>query len=189
MASAEFSEAAMTMNLAKILPPEKTTYTISAQRIPMPDGIELAADLYQPDLPTDRKPHGLIYALGPYGRSGVIALLNARCFAARGYLVLFASCRGTAGSGGTFVAAMSEQADSQDVVRWMRRQPWYPGSFATFGPSYLGYVQWALMRDPPHDLIAAIILSGSYDHSLSVWGKGTYRIERIAWSYMVARQD
>jgi putative CocE/NonD family hydrolase len=176
-------------NLAKILPPDENTYTISKQRIPMPDGIELAADLYQPDLPVDTKPRGLIYVLCPYGRKGVMALLNAKCFAARGYMVLFVSCRGTAGSGGTFVAAMAEQADSQAVVRWMREQTWYPGRFATFGPSYLGYVQWALLRDPPEDLIASVILCSVYDHSLLTWTNGTYNMDRISWSYIVARQD
>jgi uncharacterized protein len=182
-------EARATANLAKILRPEENTYTVSEKRIPMPDGIELAADFYQPDLPADSKPHGLIYVLGPYGRKGVMALLNAKCFAARGYAVLFVSCRGTAGSEGTFVAAMAEQADSQAVVKWMREQPWYPGKFVTFGPSYLGYVQWALLRDPPEDLIASVILCSVYDHSLLTWTNGAYRTDRISWSYIVARQD
>ena len=183
------SESHVTANLIKLLPPEETAYTVSMKRIPMPDGIELAADFYQPDLPVDSKPHGLIYVLSPYGRKGVMALLNAKCFAARGYMVLFVSCRGTAGSGGAFVAAMSEQADSQVVVKWMREQPWYPGKFATFGQSYLGYVQWALLRDPPEDLIASVILCSVYDHSLLAWTNGVYRMDRIAWSYVVARQD
>jgi uncharacterized protein len=189
MASPELSEAHITANLAKILPPEENTYTVSEKRIPMPDGIELAADFYQPDLPADSKPHGLIYVLSPYGRKGVMALLNAKCFAARGYMVLLVSCRGTAGSGGTFVAAMTEQADSQVVIKWMREQSWYPGKFSTFGPSYLGYAQWALLRDPPKDLIASVILCSVYDHSLTAWTNGAYRIDRISWSYIVARQD
>src|SRR5690349_12367758 len=107
--SIEASEAA---NLAKILSPEENTYSVSEKHIPMPDGIELAASFYQPDLPTNTKPHGLIYLLSPYGRSGVMSL-SAKCLAARGYMALLVSCRGTAGSGGTFVAGMDEQADSQ----------------------------------------------------------------------------
>jgi putative CocE/NonD family hydrolase len=189
MATSEGSEVQVTASLAKILAPEECTYTVSEQRIPMPDGIELAADLYQPELPAGRKPHGLIYVLTPYGRQGVMAILNAKCFATRGYMVLFVSCRGTAGSGGVFVAAMSEQSDSQIVVKWMREQPWYPGKFATFGPSYLGYAQWALLRDPPEDLIASVILCSVYDHSLLAWTNGVYRTDRISWSYIVARQD
>jgi putative CocE/NonD family hydrolase len=189
MASPESVAEAEAANLAKILSPEENTYTVSEKRIPMPDGIELAADFYQPDLPADSNPHGLIYVLTPYGRKGVMALLNAQCFAARGYMVLLVSCRGTAGSGGVFVAAMAEQADSQAVVKWMREQPWYPGKFATFGPSYLGYAQWALLRDPPEDLIASAILGSTYDHSVLAWTNGAYRIDRISWSYIVGSLD
>ncbi|KAH8660558.1 X-Pro dipeptidyl-peptidase-domain-containing protein [Xylariales sp. PMI_506] len=192
MASAdasETSEAFVTANLAKILPPEESTYVISGQQIPMPDGIDLAADLYRPDLPAGRKPHGLLYVLTPYGRKGVMAMINAKCFALRGYMVLLVSCRGTAGSGGTFVSGMSEQADSQAIVKWMREQPWYPGKFATFGASYLGYAQWALLRDPPADLVASMILCSVYDHSQTPWTHGAYRADRISWAYIVARQD
>jgi len=189
MASSEAIGALEAANLAKILSPEENAYTVSGKRIPMPDGIELAADFYQPDLPADGKPHGLVYVLCPYGRKGVMALLNAKCFAARGYMVLLVSCRGTAGSGGTFVAAMTEREDSQAVVGWMRGQPWYPGRFVTFGSSYMGYVQWALLRDPPEDLVASVILCSVYDHSLLSWTNGAYRPDRISWSYIVARQD
>ncbi|RMZ86276.1 hypothetical protein DV736_g6500, partial [Chaetothyriales sp. CBS 134916] len=135
--SSEWLEARIMENLAKILSPEENTYTVSEERILMPDGIKLAADFYQPDMPADCKPYGLIYVLGPYGRK------------------VF---RGTGGSEGTFVVAMTEQADPQAVVRWRREQPWYPGKFVTFGPSYLGYVQWALLRDPPEDLMASVNL-------------------------------
>jgi uncharacterized protein len=166
MASPESWERSEAANLTRILPPQENAYTVSEKRIPMPDCIDLAADFYQPDLPADSRPIGLIYVLCPYGRTGVMALLNAKCFAERGYMVLLVSCRGTAGSGGTFVAAMSEQADSQAIVQWMREQPWYPGKFVTFGGSYMGYVQWSLLRDPPGDLLASVILCSVYDHSL-----------------------
>lgn len=187
------AEAREAASLAKVLAPAEYTYTTTPQRIPMPDGIELAADLYQPDLAGSdgaekKKPHGLIYVLCPYGRRGAIAMLNAECFAARGYAVLLVSCRGTAGSGGEFVAAMSEQADSQAVVAWMRAQAWYPGRFATFGASYMGYAQWALLRDPPPDLVACAILCSVFDHSRLAWTNGAYRLDRISWAYIVARQ-
>lgn len=172
------------------LPAEECTYTKSEVHIPMRDGIHLVADLYQPsNLPSGAKPHGLILVLGCYGRGGPMAALNANVFAARGYIALLASCRGTFGSGGTFIPGMSEQADSQDIVMWIRVQPWYPGEFATFGASYLGYTQYALLEDPPHDLIASVILCGPHDNARHVWHKGAYRMDRIFWSYMVAHQE
>jgi hypothetical protein len=46
-----------------------------------------------------------------------------------------------------------------------------------------------LLRDPPEDLIASVILCSVYDHSLLAWTNGAYRTDRISWSYIVARQD
>lgn len=183
------SQPGETVTVASELPPEENSYTVTAVRIPMPDGVHLDADLYEPGLPEGAKPRGLVFVLGPYGRGGVMATINAQCFAARGYVVLFASCRGTGGSEGTFVPAMNEQSDSQAIVQWMRGQPWYPGKFVGFGSSYMGYAQWALLRDPPRDLIASIIMSAAYDSSVLSWTNGAYRLERISWSYLVATQD
>ncbi|OAA67102.1 Galactose-binding domain-like protein [Niveomyces insectorum RCEF 264] len=183
-------EARERATLAKVLSQgDENAFSVSEHRIPMADGIELRANLYQPDLPAGSKPRGLLYVHSPYGRTGIMALVNSECFASRGYAVLLVSCRGTDGSGGTFVAAMHEQADTQAVVRWMRAQPWYPGTFATFGPSYLGYTQWALLRDPPADLVASVILCAVYDHARLAWMNGAYRTDRVVWSYFVSRQD
>ena len=43
---------------------------------------------------------------------------------------------------------------------WLRDQPWFTGSFATIGLSYLGFTQWALLTDPPPELAAAVITVG-----------------------------
>ena len=50
-----------------------------------------------------------------------------------------------------------EVADGADTVAWLRDQPWFTGSFATVGLSYLGFTQWALLMDPPPELTAAVI--------------------------------
>ncbi|KAI0126031.1 X-Pro dipeptidyl-peptidase-domain-containing protein [Xylariales sp. AK1849] len=173
------------------LPAAECSYTVSEVRIPMSDGIHLAADLYQPSgQPSGEKPHGLIYVLCCYGRGALFSILNARIFADRGYTVLLASCRGTFGSEGTFLPGMSEQADSQAIVRWMRDQPWYPGKFATFGASYLGYTQYALLHDPPEDLVASVILCGPHDQAVHHWRpNGLFRMDRISWNDMIVHQE
>lgn len=123
------------------LPPATTGYTVSRRvRVPVRDGVDLAADLYQPD--SDAV--GTLLVRGPYGRFLPQALGFARVFAARGYNVLFVSSRGTFGSGGTFYPMKSEADDGHDVVGWMVDQPWFSGTFATLGGSYLGHTQWAL---------------------------------------------
>jgi len=47
----------------------------------------------------------------------------------------------------------NEIADGQDTVGWLREQSWFDGRLATYGASYLGFVQWALAMDPPPELV------------------------------------
>ncbi len=170
------------------LPGESCTYSITPVRIPLSDGVELAADLYQPVLTGDLPPAGQLLVHGPYGRKVNTAVIDASLWAARGYAVLFVSCRGTSGSGGQLDPARTEAADGQDIVAWMRKQPWYRGSFATSGASYLGYTQWALLHNPPPDLVAASISVGPHDYSRHNWGAGAFRLDRVTWSDVVSPQ-
>ncbi|MFC5747943.1 CocE/NonD family hydrolase [Actinomadura rugatobispora] len=160
-------------------------YTISPVRVPMRDGVELAADLYRPST----EPLGTLLVRGPYGRSLPFSLLMARIFAARGYRVLFVSSRGTFGSGGEFDPMRDEAADGQDVVAWMREQPWFSGTFGTLGGSYLGHTQWALLADPPPELAAAVISVGPHDFSRHAWGTGAFNLDLLEWSDGIAHQE
>ncbi|KAH8899775.1 CocE/NonD hydrolase [Thozetella sp. PMI_491] len=172
------------------LPSESCSYNINPVRIPLRDGVELAADLYRPLLPgSDARPSGQFLVHGPYGRGIGTAVIDASLWAARGYQVLLVSCRGTEGSGGELDPGRNEATDGQDIVVWMRDQPWYPGTFATFGASYLGYTQWALLHDPPADLIACIPTVGFHDYSRNYWHHGAFKMGRISWSDMVAMMD
>ncbi|KAF2795970.1 hydrolase CocE/NonD family protein [Melanomma pulvis-pyrius CBS 109.77] len=173
-------------------PPETCSYTVTDVRIPVLDGIEqfeLAADLFQPVLPKDEKPVGTILLRSPYGRGLAFALFSAGPYAARGYQCLFVSCRGTFGSGGEFDPWRNEEEDGHAVVEWMRKQEWYTGSFATMGASYLGFVQWALLRNPPSDMVAAIIQTAPHDFSKQLWGTGSLSLEFITWGENVAHQE
>ena len=174
------------------LPAETCSYTITPVRIPLRDGVELAGDLYLPVVSAANKTapphHSQLFAQGPYGRGIGTAVVEASLYAARGYQVLYVSCRGTFGSGGELDPGRTEADDGQDVVAWMRRQSWYPGSFATIGASYLGYTQWALLHDPPRDLIAAIPNVAPHDYSRNYWGTGAFRLDRILWSDRVSFQ-
>ncbi|KAF2127902.1 hydrolase CocE/NonD family protein [Dothidotthia symphoricarpi CBS 119687] len=172
-------------------PPERCSYTTQPLRIPLSDGlsrIELAADLYQPVLSNGAKVLGTILVRCPYGRGFPIAL-TPRAYAARGYQVLFVSSRGTFGSGGEFDAFRTEVEDGQGVVAWMREQPWYTGTFATCGGSYLGYVQWALMYDPPPDLVAAVPVVGPHDFARPNWTTGALNFDIVRWADEMARQE
>ena len=131
------------------LPPAHTReVTITRDlRVPMRDGVVLLADHY---VPRDGEPASAaslptVLVRSPYGKGGIHSLLYGRPFAERGYQVLIQSCRGTEGSGGTFDPFRQEAADGLDTAAWIGRQPWFSGDLVTMGPSYLGFVQWALV--------------------------------------------
>ncbi|KHO26122.1 hydrolase [Mycolicibacterium setense] len=170
------------------LPPHQTDFTVHhGLRVPMRDGVELVADHYAPV--TD-SPAGTLLVRGPYGRRFPFSPLFAQVYAARGYHVVLQSVRGTFGSGGTFTPMVHEMADGADTVAWLRDQPWFTGSFATVGLSYLGFTQWALLADPPPEMKAAVITVGPHDFSASAWGTGSFTLnDFLGWSAMVARQE
>jgi uncharacterized protein len=104
--------------------------------------------------------------------------------------VLLQSCRGTFGSGGEFDPMRHEAADGQDTVAWLRQQHWFDGRLATYGLSYLGFVQWALALDPPPELVAAVIQVGPHDFSQAAYHHGAFDLQNfLGWSDMVAHQE
>jgi uncharacterized protein len=169
------------------LPRPSTDYTVSrGLRAPMRDGVELLADHYRPT-GTSR---GTVLVRGPYGRAAPFSTFFARAYAARGYDVVLQSVRGTYGSGGTFEPMVHEVDDGADTVAWLRKQPWFGGRFATIGLSYLGFTQWALLVDPPPELVAAVVLVGPHDFYLAAHGTGAFTLEDfLGWSEMVSVQE
>ena len=136
--------------------PPADTYAVTHARdlaIPMPDGAVLLADRYYPSrggsLPT-------VLIRSPYGRRTMTFDAVARLFAERGFQVLIQSCRGTFGSGGKVFPFKDDRTDGLATLAWLKQQSWYSGEFAMFGPSYLGYVQWAVADDAGPDLKALI---------------------------------
>ncbi len=181
-----FSERTLTRVLH--LPPQTTEYTVHRRvRVPMRDGVELLADHYEP---TTETPAGTLLVRCPYGRGFPFTTFYAGVYAARGYHVVFQSVRGTFGSEGTFEPMINEKADGADTVEWLRHQPWFTGSFATIGLSYLGFTQWALLADPPPEMKAAVITAGFHDPSGPRWGTGSFALnDFLGWSDLVSHQE
>jgi putative CocE/NonD family hydrolase len=163
-----------------------TGYSVRRVAVPMRDGATLQADHYTPT----GEPSGTLLVRTPYGRRFPTSLMFARLYAARGYHVILQSVRGTFGSGGTFEPMVNEVADGADTVAWLRRQPWFTGSFATIGVSYLGLTQWALLIDPPPELAAAVITVGLHDFSAAVWESGSFALQGfLGWCDLTAHQE
>lgn len=170
------------------VPPPTTTYTVRhGVRVPMRDGVDLLATHY---VPASAPAAGTLLVRCPYGRGFPFAQLFGAVYAARGYHVVLQSVRGTFGSGGEFTPMVNEVADGADTVAWLRDQPWFTGTFATIGLSYLGFTQWALLVDPPPELKAAVICVGPHDFNASSWGTGSFSLnDFLGWSDMMAHQE
>ena len=140
--------------------------------------------------PTRDTAAGTLLVRCPYGRTFPFSSLYATVYAARGYHVILQSVRGTFGSGGAFEPPVNEAADGADTAAWMRDQPWYTGTFGTVGLSYLGQTQWALLEDPPADMVAAVVVVGVHDFAASSWGTGAFAVnDFLGWSNMVSHQE
>jgi putative CocE/NonD family hydrolase len=132
--------------------------------VAMRDGVELATDAWIPAVTPApvllvRLPYGkdlpqlLAYGLVP----NVFALVEA------GYAVVYQDCRGTFRSGGEFVPMLNEPADGADTVAWLLDQPWCDGNIGSYGPSYLGFVQWAsVSAGAPVKAIAPAVTTTDY---------------------------
>jgi putative CocE/NonD family hydrolase len=159
----------------------------------MPDGAVLLADRYAPrhrPWPV-RQPPPLVLVRSPYGRRRTWGLLFGRLLAERGFQAVIQSCRGTFGSGGTFDPFGSdEHDDGLATVAWLRDQPWYPGSFGTCGPSYLGMTQWAIAADAGADLGAIAAQVTTADFRAPFYPGGSFSLETaMSWICQVAGQE
>jgi len=170
------------------LPPQRNFVAIDRNlKVPMSDGTVLLADHY---LPITTEPAATVLVRCPYGRGLPFSLLEAQLIAERGFHVLLQSCRGTFGSGGTFEPMRHEITDGQDTVAWLRNQNWFDGRLATFGASYLGFVQWALAMDPPPELVAAVVYVGPHDFSRTAYRNGAFDLYNfMSWSDLIVHQE
>jgi putative CocE/NonD family hydrolase len=150
----------------------------------MSDGVTLRADHYVPQLPS--APTILIRT--PYGRGGIPGLL-ARSVAACGFHVLLQSCRGTFDSGGVFQPMRNERADGVDTVKWLAQRSWYNGELFTYGPSYVGFAQWALAAEAGEHLKAMATIVTASQFRDATYPGGSFSFDTIlTWSALINAQ-
>ncbi len=154
----------------------------------MDDRVVLLADRW---VAADRQhePQPTVLVRSPYGRRQVVGLLLGRLLAERGLAVVVQSVRGTFGSGGQF-SPFDERDDGLATLRWIRAQPWHAGPIGTFGPSYLGFVQWAVAAEPDARLAAmSIQVSASQFYDQTYTG-GSLSLETLgSWMVLLAAQE
>src|SRR6185437_8486652 len=123
-------------------------------RIPMRDGIELAATLYLPAQPAGPVPALLEYL--PYRKDDAMLARDYELYAylaTHGYAGARVDIRGTGSSDGDLPEGEyteQEQLDAEDVIAWLAAQPWSTGAVGMWGISWGGFnaIQVALRRPP-----------------------------------------
>ena len=142
-------------------------------RMPMSDGVELAAVVARPDAPGE---FPAIVEYHPYRRltrieagvseSGYDHRRHGPAwFARRGYAVVCFDVRGTGNSGGSSIDIYSqrERRDGYEAVEWVAAQPWCSGAVGMWGMSYGGVVQWQVAAQRPPHLRTLVMGSSNTD--------------------------
>ncbi|MFC4784793.1 CocE/NonD family hydrolase [Nocardioides sp. MAHUQ-72] len=150
-------------------------------RIPVGDGVELAATLFLPDPATGPQPC-LLEAL-PYRKDDLTSSYAAGYEVLRdrfGYAVCRVDVRGTGSSSGdaTDEYPPEEQRDLVEVIAWLAAQEWCDGGVGMFGTSYSGFnsLQLACERPPALKAVCAIYSSDDRWTDDVHWRGGALRL-------------
>jgi predicted acyl esterase len=151
-------------------------------RVPMRDGVHLAADAYHDD---GDMPRPALVALSPYGKElqalaltippqrrpsplwdGCIEAGDIARVVKEGYVHVIGDVRGSGGSEGEHIGNYNAGGvplgqDAYDFIEWVAAQPWCNGVVGMIGISYFGSMQiFAAAERPPH--LKAIFVSGGH---------------------------
>ncbi|MEK0156205.1 CocE/NonD family hydrolase [Arthrobacter oryzae] len=153
-------------------------------RVPMRDGVELAADAYQG---TDDKPRPALVALSPYGKElqalalttppqrrpspmwdGCIEAGDIARIVKEDYVHVIGDLRGSGHSGGEHIGNYNAGGvplgqDAYDFIEWVAEQPWCDGNVGMVGISYFGSMQVLAAAERPPHLKAIFVSGGHYD--------------------------
>ncbi|MHB1842408.1 MAG: CocE/NonD family hydrolase [Sulfobacillus sp.] len=117
-------------------------------KIPMRDGVGLAADIY---LPVSPGAHPVVLLRTPYLRTTSEIAATGAFWARAGYVFVAVDVRGRGDSEGAFRPYRAEGEDGFDAIEWCAAQSFSSGAVGTIGASYSGKIQWqAALQKPPH---------------------------------------
>ncbi|MFE1321384.1 CocE/NonD family hydrolase [Kitasatospora phosalacinea] len=153
-------------------------------RVPMRDGVHLAADAYHAP---DDAPRPALIAMSAYGKElqalalttppqrrpspmwdGCIEAGDIARVVREGYVHVIGDVRGTGDSEGTMIGnynagGVPQGRDLYDVVEWVAAQPWCDGNVGMIGISYFGSMQVLAAAERPPHLKAVFVSGGHFD--------------------------
>lgn len=153
-------------------------------RVPMRDGVELAADAYHG---AADKPRPALVALSPYGKDlqafalkmppqrrpsplwdGCIEAGDIARVVGEDYVHVIGDLRGSGDAGGVMIGNYNAGGvplgqDAYDFVEWVAEQPWCDGNVGMIGISYFATMQVLAAAERPPHLKAIFVSGGHYD--------------------------
>ena len=153
-------------------------------RVPMRDGVTLAADVYSG---VEEKPRPALVALSPYGKElqalaltmppqrrpspmwdGCIEAGDIARVVAEDYVHVIGDLRGSGASDGEHIGNYNAGGvplgqDAYDFIEWVAEQPWCDGNVGMIGISYFGSMQVIAAAERPPSLKAIFVSGGHYD--------------------------
>src|SRR5262245_15768171 len=156
--------------------------TLRNVRIPMRDGVELAADFYFPD---GAGPFPTLLERTPYNREESVLhhTKSPEYFASRGYLLVIQDVRGRFGSDGVwypFVAdGWGRLRDGYDTIEWLAEHPLSNGRVATLGGSFAVMTQLLVAPNRPPHLVTSFVRECASDLARQ-W---VYRGGALEWGF------
>lgn len=128
------------------LPPFQSTLgDVVTKQLAMRDGVELATRIF---LPEGDGPWPAVLIRDPYSEDQLFCGLLVHY----GFACVHQDTRGRYDSGGDWYPAINERHDGLDTLDWLIQQPWQNDRIATYGGSYVGLVQWAMIDEMPEQV-------------------------------------
>lgn len=137
--------------------------------VAMRDGVKLFTNIWMPDEP-GRYP--VILVRSPYDDPKNYGGGGTR----EGYVTIYQSCRGTAGSQGEIIAYVNERRDGLDTLAWIRRQDFYNGEIYVIGGSYLSTVHLMYLDTCPSDVRGGLLKIQDCDRYNIHYENGQYKV-------------
>jgi putative CocE/NonD family hydrolase len=115
-------------------------------KIPLRNGLKLSAVLVTPKGTVAARP--VVFVTNCYPSPGLRREKTLLPMIAQaGFTAITVFPRGKAFSEGTFYPFENDAQDNYDVIDWISKQPWCNGNVGMFGGSYLGFAQWATVKN------------------------------------------
>jgi putative CocE/NonD family hydrolase len=105
----------------------------------------------------------------------------------KGYVGVISYTRGKGLSPNEIVPYKHEATDTYDVIDWISKQKWNNKKVGMYGGSYVGFVQWASMKDKVHPALKTIVPSVSVAPGLAEpMENGVHQNFHYPWHHYVS---